>query len=173
MSSQWMGMADTVDWLSQFHFHPPPCLQGYKSYSSVCQPFCQPGVALQHSASQRDMGVWLTSFRTGAGHAGKPSLVFGGLGLWATGYEPDLWGKEELEAEFSHVASEPVNHVYITNSCINSGYSKLQWVPWLVTHSEGPGGWCLPRTQKLCVWDPPRPCLMGLWLVLICICLLW
>lgn len=42
-------------------------------------------------------------------------------------------------------------------------------VPWVVI----PGGWCSLRIQMLCIWDPPRPCSMGLlfgWFWFVCFC---
>lgn len=121
-------------------------------------------------ANEVTHGGPLESFRIGVGHYRKVNHVIRGLEIRAKWYQPNLqWGEENWR--LSSVCGQWFNHC-LCNECNvnkNSGHLELGWVSLLMIDTDVLGGWPVLRTQRVCVWGPPRSCPMCvlIWLVLI------
>ena len=106
-----------------------------------------------------------------------------GLGLWATWYQPGLWGGD-MGWKFSSTLwpmSQPITPIKWNQPQQNAGHESLGELPWLaalcvLSHSNVLGGWhvLIPQggDNRDWVWDPPRPPFQGVgdwfWFVSFC-----
>lgn len=111
-----------------------------------------------------------------AGYTKKTNHVIRGLRLWVMIYQLDFHGVER-SWRLSLISGQWFNQLRLYNEIqIKTPDSTVQWVSLVgntlcvLLHNDVPGGWHVMRRHQLHIWEPPRPCLMNLflWLVLFC-----